>query len=665
MHFKLYSSYEPKGDQPEAIRQLVSGINSGRKHQVLLGVTGSGKTFTIANVIEQVQKPTLILSHNKTLASQLYQEFKSFFPENIVEFFISHYDYYQPEAYIPSTDTYIEKDLAINDLIERMRLRAVSALVSGRRDIIIVSSVSCIYGLANPDEFKEMLTEVRVGDNIGLDRFLYLLIDLFYERSSEEELLPGRFRVRGDTLDVFQQHSEAIIRFSFWDDEIESIEVIDPETGRRRGSLKSVILYPANIFAISRPTLNRAVVSIQKELVQQLQFFQEQGKLLEANRLKERVEHDLDMITSLGYCKGIENYSRHFDGRKPGEPPYTLLDYFPDDFLLVVDESHVTIPQVRGMYNGDRARKLILVEHGFRLPSALDNRPLNFEEFESKLNDVIYMSATPGDYELYKSEGVIVEQIVRPTGLVDPPVEIRPTENQVEDLIGEINKVIEQDLGRVLVTTLTKRMAEELSEYLNKLGINATYIHSDIDALSRVDILRNLRAGSIDVLIGVNLLREGLDLPEVCLVAILDADKEGFLRSTTSFIQIAGRAARNVNGYVILYADKITNSIRKMLEETERRRQKQIAYNKKHGIKPRSVVRPIEETLTSVIYEVEEPQIAMAKETDVKQLSKKEINKKIKLLEKKMYEAVEIEEYLLAAKYRDEIEELKKLLQKA
>ncbi len=664
MQFQLHSPFSPKGDQPKAIEKLSQGIFEGEKHQVLLGVTGSGKTFTIANVIAKVNKPTLIISHNKTLAAQLYREFKEFFPNNLVEFFISHYDYYQPEAYIPSTDTYIEKDLAINDLIERMRLKAVSALVSGRRDVIIVASVSCIYGLANPQEFEGMLRNIRVGDAIALDMFLTDLIELYYERNTEEELRPGQFRLRGDTLEIFQQHSDYIIRLSFWDDEIEMLEYIDPETGRRKGTASEITIYPAKLFAVSQQTMNKALHSIRNELIQQIEYFKKQGKLLEAKRIHERTEHDLELMQSIGFCKGIENYSRHFSGKKPGEPPYCLLDYFPEDYLMIIDESHVTIPQVRGMYKGDRARKMILVEYGFRLPSALDNRPLNFEEFEERTNQIIYMSATPGDYELEKTHGEIVEQIVRPTGLIDPPVEIRPTKNQVEDLIGEINKITAKNLGRVLVTTLTKRMAEKLSEYMQQMGIKVTYLHSEIDTIQRVDILRALRKGDIDVLVGVNLLREGLDLPEVCLVAILDADKEGFLRSTQAFIQMAGRAARNVNGYVILYADKITKSIQNLLDETERRRKIQTEYNRKHGIIPESVIRPIEETLKSVVYEdIEEPEIEILNE-EALQYTKQEIEKQIAQLEKKMYEAVELEEYLLAAKYRDKIFELQKLREK-
>ncbi len=664
MKFRLHSPFTPQGDQPKAIQKLTQGILEGEKHQVLLGVTGSGKTFTIANVIANVNKPTLIISHNKTLAAQLYREFKEFFPDNLVEFFISHYDYYQPEAYIPATDTYIEKDLAINDVIERMRLKAVSALVSGRRDVIIVASVSCIYGLASPKEFEGMLRNIRVGDYIPIEDLLADLIELFYERSVSEELRPGQFRLRGDSLEIFQQHSDFILKISFWDDEIELIEFIDPETGRRKGKTSSITIYPAKLFAVSQETMNRALKSIRDELIRQIAFFKKQGKLLEAQRIRERTEHDLELMQSIGFCKGIENYSRHFSGKKPGEPPYCLLDYFPEDYLLIVDESHVTIPQVRGMYKGDRARKMILVEHGFRLPSALDNRPLNFDEFEDRINQVIYMSATPGNYELEKTYGEIVEQIVRPTGLLDPPVEIRPTKNQVDDLIGEIHKITTRNLGRVLVTTLTKRMAEKLSEYMEQMGVKVTYLHSDIDALERVDILRALRSGDIDVLIGVNLLREGLDLPEVCLVAILDADKEGFLRSTQAFIQMAGRAARNVNGYVILYADKITKSIRNLLEETERRRKIQMEYNKKNGITPRSVIRPIEETLRSVVYEeLEEPEIRIMNEETL-QYSKEEILKQIAKLEQKMYEAVEIEEYLAAAKYRDKIYELQSLLEK-
>ncbi|MEO1383557.1 MAG: excinuclease ABC subunit UvrB, partial [Bacteroidota bacterium] len=579
--FQLVSKYKPAGDQPQAIEQLVEGVETGENHQVLLGVTGSGKTFTVANTIANLNRPTLIISHNKTLAAQLYGEFLEFFPNNLVEYFISYYDYYQPEAYIPSSNTYIEKDLSINQDIEKLRLRATTALISGRRDVIVVASVSCIYGIGKPEDFEANVYYANVGQVISQNAFLDKLVRLFYSRT-QTMLEPGKFRVKGDTIDVYPAYDDFGIRFLFFGDEIEKIQRFDLETGRKIEELRDYTMYPANLFVTRREALNQSIEEIQADLVKQVEYFEAQGMYLEANRLKERTEYDLEMMRELGYCSGIENYSRYLSRRKPGSRPYCLVDYFPDDFLLVIDESHVTLPQVRGMYHGDRSRKFTLVEHGFRLPSALDNRPQKFDEFNSLVNQAIYMSATPAEYELEKSAGVVVEQIVRPTGLLDPPVEVRPCDNQVDDLLDEVDNEVKKG-NRVLVTTLTKRMSEELTRYLHDLDIKARYIHSDIDALDRVDILRELREGKFDVLVGVNLLREGLDLPEVALVAILDADKEGFLRSGQSLIQTAGRAARHVDGRVIMYGDKITDSMKQLLDETEYRRAKQIAYNEKHG----------------------------------------------------------------------------------
>lgn len=590
--FDLQSKYSPTGDQPEAIRQLTAGVLEGTPAQVLLGVTGSGKTFTVANVIKNVNKPTLVLSHNKTLAAQLYSEFKGFFPNNAVEYYVSYYDYYQPEAYIASTDTYIEKDLAINEDIDKLRLAATSALLSGRKDVIVVSSVSCIYGMGNPAAFYENVVELKVGRTLSMNALLNSLVSSLYTRN---DVAPkaGNFRVKGDTIDVYLAYSDEIIRICFWGDEIDSIEEVDSISGVRLNTYDEYKIYPANLFLTSKDTQEQAIRLIQNDLVAQVQLFEEMGKTLEAKRLKERVEYDIEMIRELGHCAGIENYSRYFDGRAPGTRPFCLLDFFPKDFLIVIDESHVTIPQIRAMYGGDRSRKEALVNYGFRLPAAMDNRPLKFEEFHEMARQVIYISATPADYELQESEGVVVDQVIRPTGLLDPIIEVRDTDYPVDDLMEEIRRSCERD-ERVLVTTLTKRMAEELTEYLLKNGVNTAYIHSDVDTLERVQIMEDLRRGIYDVLVGVNLLREGLDLPEVALVAILDADKEGFLRSARSLTQTAGRAARNVNGRVIMYAKEITQSMQQTIDETNRRRTKQIAYNKAHHLTPRPIIKPIE-----------------------------------------------------------------------
>ena len=603
MPFKLTSEFQPTGDQPQAIEQLTQGILRGDQAQTLLGVTGSGKTFTVANVINRIQRPTLVLSHNKTLAAQLYGEFKQFFPENAIEYFVSYYDYYQPEAFIPTTNTYIEKDLAINDEIEKLRLSTTTSLLSGREDVIVVSSVSCIYGIGNPDDFKESTIVVKEGDKISRNGFLHKLVTSLYSRT-ETDFTRGKFRVRGETVDVFIAYGDAAYRFNFFGDEIEEIVTIDPISGRTIEKNSGVTIYPANIFVTNPDRQLKAIWDIQEDLVKQIEYMKSLGQHLEAKRLEDRVTYDLEMIRELGYCSGIENYSRYFDGREPGKRPFCLLDYFPDNYLMVIDESHVSIPQVRAMYGGDRSRKQNLVEYGFRLPSALDNRPLKFDEFENLINQVIYVSATPSEYELIESEGIMVEQVIRPTGLLDPVIEIRPAVTQVDDLLEEIDKTVKNG-NRVLVTTLTKRMAEELTKYMTKLNVNCRYIHSEVDTLDRVEILRDLRLGNFDVLVGINLLREGLDLPEVSLVAILDADKEGFLRSARSLTQTAGRAARNVNGKVIFYADKITESMKRTIDDTNRRREIQTEYNLKHGITPVQITRSTESIMNQTKVQIE------------------------------------------------------------
>lgn len=670
MNFKLTADFRPTGDQPSAIKQLVEGVQHNVPAQTLLGVTGSGKTFTIANVIEQVQKPTLILSHNKTLAAQLYGEFKQFFPNNAVEYFVSYYDYYQPEAFIPSTNTYIEKDLSINDEIEKLRLSATSALLSGRRDVIVVSSVSCIYGIGNPVEFRENVISLKKGQIISRNKFLHRLVESLYSRTTED-FLRGNFRVKGDTVDINLAYADYSLRVTFWDDEIEDIEYFETSTGKSFEKLDSVLIYPANIFVTSPDTLKNAIFQIQEDLVRHLEFLKENGKHLEAKRLEDRVTYDLEMMRELGYCSGIENYSRYFDGRSPGSRPFCLLDYFPDDFLMVIDESHVTVGQIRAMYGGDRSRKVNLVEYGFRLPSALDNRPLKFEEFESLINQIIYVSATPAEYELEKSEGIVAEQLIRPTGLLDPIIEVRPSVNQIDDLLEEIDKVVKRD-ERVLVTTLTKRMAEELHKYMLNIGIRCRYIHSDVDTLERVEIMRDLRLGLFDVLIGINLLREGLDLPEVSLVAILDADKEGFLRSDRALTQTAGRAARNINGKVIMYADKITDSMQRTIDETERRRKKQIQYNFDNGLVPTALNKSKNSILgqTSVVVDakgnlarpyVENEQINYAADPVVQYMSKEQLQKAILRTRKAMEAAAKEFNFAEAARLRDEMFALEKL----
>ena len=668
MKFELISDYRPTGDQPEAIAQLVDGIKSGMPAQTLLGVTGSGKTFTIANVIKEINRPTLILSHNKTLAAQLYNEFKSFFPNNAVEYYVSYYDYYQPEAYIPSTDTYIEKDLAINDEIDKLRLSATSALLSGRKDVVVISSVSCIYGMGNPSDFYKNVIEIKCGMKLDRNVFLRWLVNSLYQRN-DLELNRGNFRVKGDTVDISLAYSDHVLRVTFWDDDIESIEEIDIETGKRITDFEEYKIYPANLFMTTKESTLNAINQIEKDLAERVDYFKEIGKPYEAKRLHERVTYDMEMLRELGHCSGIENYSRYFDGREPGTRPYCLLDFFPDDFLMVIDESHVSVPQIHAMYGGDRARKLNLVEFGFRLPAALDNRPLKFEEFQGMTNQVIYVSATPDDYELQESGGVIVEQLIRPTGLLDPLIEVRPSMNQVDDLMEEIQKRVECE-ERVLVTTLTKRMAEELTEYLQKNGIRCNYIHSDIDTLERVQIMTDLREGLYDVLIGVNLLREGLDLPEVSLVAILDADKEGFLRSHRSLTQTAGRAARNVNGKVIFYADRITASMKKTMDETSRRREKQLAYNEANGITPKQIQKNIGNALASEkrdingkkAYSEESISIHTAADPIVEYMSREQLEKSIERTRKLMKEAADKMEYIEAAQYRDEMQKLQELL---
>lgn len=667
--FELHAPFKPSGDQPEAIRQLVEGVEQGESYQTLLGVTGSGKTFTIANVIQELQRPTLIISHNKTLAAQLYGEFKEFFPDNLVEYFISYYDYYQPEAFVPSSNTYIEKDLQINQDIERLRLRATTALTMDRRDVIVIASVSCIYGIGKPEDYKSSVFPVYQGMVITQNAFLDRLVTLFYNRT-RAELERGSFRVQGDTVEVFPAYDDTGIRFMFFGDEIEAIQRFEVDSGRKIDSMRDVSIYPANLYVTRRSTLNKSIAEIQDELMDQTQFFEKQGMYLEANRLKERTEFDLEMMRELGYCSGIENYSRYLSEREPGSRPYCLLDYFPEDFLMVVDESHVTLPQVRAMYHGDRSRKLVLVEHGFRLPSAMDNRPQTFEEFETLTNQTVYLSATPGDYEMEVCEGEVVEQIVRPTGLLDPPVEIRPCVNQVDDLLDEVDETVKKGF-RVLVTTLTKRMAEEFSRYLGDLGIGARYIHSDVTALDRVDILRDLREGRFDVLVGVNLLREGLDLPEVGLVAIMDGDKEGFLRTERSLIQTAGRAARNAEGRVIVYADKITKAIKKLMDETEYRRKKQMEYNEKHGITPTTVTKNVKaskDIFSSTLgnrkkdFDASEEAAAIAAEPDTEYMSKEDVQKKIKEIRKAMEVAAKDLDFIEAARLRDEMFAFQSLL---
>jgi excinuclease ABC subunit B len=670
MQFELVSDYKPTGDQPEAIRQLVSGLNNGIQQQTLLGVTGSGKTFTVANVIQEVQRPTLILSHNKTLAAQLYGEFKQFFPHNAVEYFVSYYDYYQPEAYIPSTGTFIEKDLQINDEIEKLRLAATSALLSGRRDVIVVASVSCIYGIGNPTEFKNSILHLQVGDTVVRNKFLFRLVENLYQRASND-FERGQFRVSGDTVDIFLAYTDYALRISFWGDEIEKIAAIDPETGKTLEQFQQIDIFPANLFVSSPDNTRQAIIQIQDDLVEQVANFKEEGKIEEAKRLEERVNYDLEMIRELGYCSGIENYSRYFDRREPGERPFCLLDYFPEDFLMVIDESHVTLPQVRGMYGGDRSRKINLVDYGFRLQAAIDNRPLKFDEFEGFLSNVIYVSATPADYEMQQSEGVIVEQLIRPTGLLDPIIEVFPSKNQIDHLIENIQERRVKD-ERVLVTTLTKRMAEELQKYLDRLGIPCRYIHSEIDTIERVEILRQLRLGDFDVLIGVNLLREGLDLPEVSLVAILDADKEGFLRNERSLVQTVGRAARNVNGRVLMYADKMTNSMQRTIDETARRRLTQEAYNLAHNQVPTALVKSKDKIMEStkvadgdqatrlVKLLQNEKELQQSIEQDAKFQNPEERAKEIKALKKAMESAAKNLDFIEAARIRDIIKTIDK-----
>jgi len=663
--FKLNSPFQPTGDQPEAIRQLVEGVNDGTAHQVLLGVTGSGKTFTMANVIAETQRPTLVLSHNKTLAAQLYSEFKSFFPDNLVEYFVSYYDYYQPEAFIPASNTYIEKDLQINDEIEKLRLSATSALLSGRRDVIVVASISCIYGIGNPVEFHKNVHELKVGQRITRNDLLHRLVTSLYSRAVHD-FRRGNFRVKGDTVDVHLAYADHAVRIEFWDDEIERLSTIDPESGQVLHSFDQFTIYPANLFVSSKETTDAAVWEIQQDLEKQKAFFNEQAHFLEAKRLDERTLYDLEMIKEIGFCSGIENYSRYFDRRQPGERPFCLLDYFAKDFLVVIDESHVTVPQIGAMFGGDRSRKVNLVDHGFRLPSALDNRPLTYEEFDSIVNQTIYVSATPADFELERAEGVVVEQVIRPTGLLDPPIEVRPCDNQVDDLVVEIRKTLAND-ERVLVTTLTKRMAEELTKYLDRLSIKCRYIHSDVKTLDRVEILRELRDGAIDVLVGVNLLREGLDLPEVSLVAIMDADKEGFLRSNRSLTQTAGRAARNVNGRVIMYADKVTDSMAATIEETARRRDKQVAYNDAHGLAPQQIrkeKRTLFEQSESVSnrpknYAAEPDQVPLAATDPVVQsMSLADLDKLLAKTKRDMERAAKAMEFMEAARLRDELHAL-------
>jgi excinuclease ABC subunit B len=676
MKFELISDYQPTGDQPEAIRQLTEGINSGAPCQTLLGVTGSGKTFTVANLIQQVQRPTLILSHNKTLAAQLYSEFKSFFPNNAVEYFVSYYDYYQPEAYIASSDTYIEKDLSINEEIEKLRLSTTSSLLSGRRDVVVISSVSCIYGIGNPEDFSQNVVNIRKGQTISRNKFLHQLVSSLYSRT-EADFFRGNFRVKGDTVDVYLAYADYAVRVYFWGDEVEEIESFETSTGRVLEKFDSINIYPANIFVTSPDSMKAAIYMIQEDMVKQVEYFKSIGKNLEAKRLEDRVTYDMEMMRELGYCSGIENYSRYFDGRATGSRPFCLLDYFPKDFIMVIDESHVTIGQIRAMYGGDRSRKEALVEFGFRLPAAMDNRPLKFDEFEAMIPQLVCVSATPAEFELQKSEGIVVEQLIRPTGLLDPIIEIRPSDKQVDDLLDEIEKVVARD-ERVLVTTLTKRMAEELTKYFVNLGIRSRYIHSDVDTLERVEIMTDLRKGIFDVLVGINLLREGLDLPEVSLVAIMDADKEGFLRSERSLVQTVGRAARNVNGRVIMYADRITDSMRKTIDETERRRHKQIAYNYEHGITPTQIIKD-KDSMAMVLEKTRgkndrkkaeerkayiEPDrtVSLAAEPVVLYMTNEQLEKAIAKTKRAMENAAKDMDFMEAARLRDEMFALERAL---
>ena len=669
MSFDLQSPFKPTGDQPQAIEQLVNGVKHGDPAQVLLGVTGSGKTFTMANVIAELDRPTLILTHNKTLTAQLYGEFKEFFPNNAVEYFVSYYDYYQPEAYISVTDTFIEKDLSINEEVDKLRLRATSSLLSGRRDVIIVASVSCIYGMGNPEDYKSGIIRIKKGQSVSRNSFLYDLVDSLYSRT-ETDFRRATFRVRGDTVDINLPYVDYGYRVTFFGDEIEEVEMIDVETGKRMERMETAAIFPANLYIAPKERIHQIIDAITNELNEQEKYFEKEGRLLEAKRIRERTMFDLEMMKELGYCNGVENYSRFFDGRRPGTRPFCLLDYFPDDYLMILDESHVTVPQVRGMYGGDRARKLSLVNHGFRLPSAMDNRPLNFTEFENLINQVVFVSATPGDYELEQTGGVIVEQLIRPTGLLDPPIDVRPSLNQVDDLMEEIQARIERQ-ERVLVTTLTKRMAEELTKYLGRFNIKVRYIHSEVDTLERVEILRDLRLGEFDVLVGVNLLREGLDLPEVSLVAILDADKEGFLRNNRSLTQTAGRAARNANGLVIFYADKVTDSMQRTIDETNRRRSIQMIYNEEHGITPATVRKTREEIMSKktildirgkkdAYIEPEEP--SLAADPVLEYMNRDQIEKMIADTERKMKKAAKELDFISAAQHRDELFALKEKL---
>jgi excinuclease ABC subunit B len=675
MPFQLKAPYEPAGDQPEAISQLVEGLRSGDPHQVLLGVTGSGKTFTIANVIQQVQRPTLVLTHNKTLVAQLYGEFRQFFPDNAIGYFVSYYDYYQPEAYLPVSDTFIEKDLAINEELDKLRLQATSQLLSGRRDIIVVASVSCIYGMGNPTDFENGIIRLQRGQKLSRQGFLHGLVNALYNRS-QLEFTRGTFRVKGDTVDINLPYVDYGYRVTFFGDEVEAIESLDLKTGKRMVAMENAAIFPANLYLAPKEMMREILSEIQDELAAQVEYFKSAGKYIEAQRLSERVNFDLEMIRELGYCNGVENYSRFFDRRLPGTRPFCLLDYFPSDFLCVIDESHQTVPQVSGMYGGDRSRKMVLVDYGFRLPSALDNRPLNFHEFESLLNQVIYVSATPGEYELEKTGGVLVEQVVRPTGLLDPPIEVRPAINQVDDLLEEIDQTVKKGF-RVLVTTLTKRMAEEMDRYLQRIQIKSKYIHSEVDTLDRIEILRQLRLGTIDVLVGVNLLREGLDLPEVALVAILDADKEGYLRNEKSLTQTAGRAARNSEGRVIFYADKVTGSMQKTIEETNRRREKQMAYNEEHGIVPRTIVKDKVQVLaqTSVLdikgYDPADERAAAAEGSTNLEVAEEqaeyrtipELEKAVKQVKKQMEKAARDLDFIEAARLRDDMFRMQKQLE--